>query len=1078
MKKSTISALLLLVMLLTITAASAAETNDTSDLSIPDEGGAVVEQTDSPAVDDLLTADNNTEVLAAGEGTFTDLQNDINAGGSTPILYRNYARVEEDNEVSITSDVTILGQNHVIDAKNLGRIFNISPGVSVQLVGVTLINGVAEEGGAIYNEGSLVLSGSNLSNNTADNRGGAIYNTGSLTISSSTLDGNGIKYLNDTSNGGAAVYSNAATVTKISNSFITNNVAFVTPRGGTGGFAGSLISGAVTSFNSLDVVETLFENNKGAYGGAIYCSGDELSILQSSKFIDNYAYYGGAIYFTGAASNIADSEFKGNKARGTGDTIDEYSDGGAIYAPNADVLVVSGSTFEENSAAIGGAISAAKTAIDNCNFKDNDASAEYSGQYNGVNNTLGGFGDAISSTGLTISNSGFINNGLNVVIASIQDSSFNSSVIEANDGDLTISNNTYDNDGYDIIGDNNTSVHLLNLNGDIPKIIDADVYLDVTTFTELQDFINSQSRATIHLNNHVSKVESERAAFENGITIDSPIVIDGQNHEIWDEYGAKVFNITENGSLTLLNTTVKGVGNGFIVNNGQVILDADNPNTFNEVTYVIENDGGIVCQMNMETFTQLDNLIALVHGGTINISSSRITKQDYEKDTYKEGISVANRMIMIVGDGADAIISAADGGRIFKVTDNGFLYLEKLAISGGSHGNGGAIYVSDDSSFTANAVSFTDNAAESDGVNGGAIYSEGSVFINNSTFALNTAEIGGTIYNLGTLTVWSSNFTGQNRASIGGAIFTSSETEIYNCYFAGNDGCAIASDGAVSGKEYTLTVVNSRFENNHAPHGSAILVNDSKLIVDESTFENNEADFGAILVGPGAGATIRNSNFTGNEGMAGSAISFYEGYANSTIDNCVFNENKNRVIGAISIAPTDSSVVTVKNSIFNNNTGKGSAIHNCGILYLSNNTILETDSGIHTEIVCDTGGIITSKLTAVVLGGRTINVDDVNVKLNATLVDDMGNFIYDESFNFTIFDVRMQTDSNLTAEYNFTTNSYEAVLELQALGNYTVGMVSNNPNVEVYVANLVYTKGSFTDLYRVYLIFLYESILT
>ena len=59
------------------------------------------------------------------------------------------------NGITINKDITIDGKGHTIDAKTLGRIFSIGEGFTVTLTNATLINGKADKGGAIYNDGSL-----------------------------------------------------------------------------------------------------------------------------------------------------------------------------------------------------------------------------------------------------------------------------------------------------------------------------------------------------------------------------------------------------------------------------------------------------------------------------------------------------------------------------------------------------------------------------------------------------------------------------------------------------------------------------------------------------------------------------------------------------------------------------------------------------------------------------------------------------------------------------------------------------------------------------------------------------------
>ncbi len=60
------------------------------------------------------------------------------------------------------------------------------------LTNATLINGKADKGGAIYNNGSLTLSDVKLSDNAADSYGGAVFNNGHLVVSDSVFDSNDI----------------------------------------------------------------------------------------------------------------------------------------------------------------------------------------------------------------------------------------------------------------------------------------------------------------------------------------------------------------------------------------------------------------------------------------------------------------------------------------------------------------------------------------------------------------------------------------------------------------------------------------------------------------------------------------------------------------------------------------------------------------------------------------------------------------------------------------------------------------------------------------------------------------------
>jgi CSLREA domain-containing protein len=140
------------------------------------------------------------------------------------------------------------------------RIFNVKSTSTLYLSGLTLANGKmtlgtfpANSGGAIMNNGNLVLSDSIISGNTGGN-GGGVANFLSATITNTTISGN-----NTSGGAGGGIYTNtpgsqAPTLT-ITGSTISNN---------TGGSGGGLASfgGTVTVSNS-----TISTNNATSGGG-------------------------------------------------------------------------------------------------------------------------------------------------------------------------------------------------------------------------------------------------------------------------------------------------------------------------------------------------------------------------------------------------------------------------------------------------------------------------------------------------------------------------------------------------------------------------------------------------------------------------------------------------------------------------------------------------------------------------------------------------------------------------------------------------------------------------------------------
>jgi VCBS repeat-containing protein len=105
------------------------------------------------------------------------------------------------------------------------RIFRVTSGSVVSISGITITNGnfPAGTGGGILNSGTLTITGSTISGNSADFRGGGVFSNTNLsgtqetTISNSTISGN-----TATVRGG--VYNNDG-LTVIEHSTITNNTA-------------------------------------------------------------------------------------------------------------------------------------------------------------------------------------------------------------------------------------------------------------------------------------------------------------------------------------------------------------------------------------------------------------------------------------------------------------------------------------------------------------------------------------------------------------------------------------------------------------------------------------------------------------------------------------------------------------------------------------------------------------------------------------------------------------------------------------------------------------------------------------
>ncbi len=235
-----------------------------------------------------------------------------------------------------------------------------------------------------------------------------------------------------------------------------------------------------------------------------------------------------------------------------------------------------------------------------------------------------------------------------------------------------------------------------------------------------------------------------------------------------------------------------------------------------------------------------------------------------------------------------------------------------------------------------NGSSFTNNKADY----GGAIYHGGTsktLNISNSSFSGNTAtSSGGAINNTGILSVTDSVFEKNHGIYNGGAIITTGKTEIIRTTFNGNK----ASEGGaihVGGNNGNLSISDSNFFNNEtsinsqgtSDFGGAINAV-GKLTINNSRFENNRStEGGAIKLRQSSAETlITGGNFTKNSALIrdGGAIDQSDG--NLTIDGTIFVQNQS-LAGDGGAIYTNSELTIKGNAEFSDNSAKtnGGAIN-------------------------------------------------------------------------------------------------------------------------------------------------------
>jgi hypothetical protein len=191
---------------------------------------------------------------------------------------------------------------------------------TLTVTGSTLSSNTATFGGGILNYGTLTVSSSSLSGNSAP-FGGGISNYGTLTVSSSSLSGNSAPF------GGGI--SNYGTLT-VTNSTLSGNSANIDGGGIYNGNSGS-----------LTVIESTLSGNSGSEGAAIFNSGT-LTVSNSTLSGNSADQWGGGI-LNGGTLTVSNSTLSGNSATFSGGGID-----------NGGTLTVSNSTLSGNSATFSG----------------------------------------------------------------------------------------------------------------------------------------------------------------------------------------------------------------------------------------------------------------------------------------------------------------------------------------------------------------------------------------------------------------------------------------------------------------------------------------------------------------------------------------------------------------------------------------------------------------------------------------------------------------------------------------------------------------------------------------------------
>lgn len=777
---------------------------------------------------------------------------------------------------------------------------------AIEMSDLDFTSNSASKGGAIYNAGSdgthsgatitTKLGANNekivLENNTAKRQldkkgkkqtspddeylGGALYNAGTIKQSGSTSaydneiigfefkgnvagDGVGTDATKDTIGRGGAFYNASSGTTYVGNStFDTNSTIAYSQK----------------------------EENAKSEGGAIYNEQGTLIIGDDTKFInngrekDNYESVttrrGGAIYNNTNATteiNSTKSSFQGNAA---------LSEGGAIYnAKDGNLSIKSGVSIgvkEENAnqAQMGGGVFNAG----NMTLEDNVAF---------VNNTAAKGGGLYLKEGSTVNADAAGLNHLSNVTFDSNDADYGAGLYVDKNVDIALDNVTFKGNSTSGIGSAFYNAGNMTL-GANNKFSDNKGSLignsGTLTFKEgfKLDGLDAENQGnTSFITNEKDGVVNITTVNGKSLTISS--VGDGSAD------GAAI-SLKDNSTIntdSVANTLKNAIFTKNKGNNGGAIFKSSTVDlTIDDTVFdgnIAQNGGAIYNDKGTLTIgknTVFSNNNSAQEGGAIfNAANGTL-----EFDADYTGFSSGNGKNYSVGNGG----AVANYGKMnikYSTEDSNsidFSYQGKDSSSG----NGGALYLGNNSLVTTNGVSKKD-------ANNNVLS-----YIKNGLFKNNTAQNGGALFNESNIVIEDTNFTGNVSGSAGGAIYNKG-TVVDGKVKYGNLELILSEDktlsdnksedtaGAVFNENGVVTITakdghNAVISNNYAYNSGGALVSEGEdgvlningnvIFKDNGTIDSNGVG-GAIRISAGTlnfDTTNGDIVFEGNKASAGSAI--------------------------------------------------------------------------------------------------------------------------------------------------------------------------------------------------------------
>ena len=275
---------------------------------------------DSIAADGVITlrealaaVNSNQPMGDAPGGSYSSADVIVFAPGLVGTIYTNGRAYQISGSVSISGPGI---SQLTLDGGRTSGVLSIRGVYDVNISGMTITGGNAENGGGVYAVGSrLTLDQIVISGNTVSGDGGGVYQySGPLALRNVTVSGN-------TASAGGGVYLDDGTSTLIN----------VTISGNTASSAGG---GVYQYYGILTLTNVMISGNTASAGGGVYQSYGTLTLTNVTASGNTAWQYGGGLYLSGTST--LQSTIVARNVAGAGPDV--YRMGGGVLSGSNNLI--------------------------------------------------------------------------------------------------------------------------------------------------------------------------------------------------------------------------------------------------------------------------------------------------------------------------------------------------------------------------------------------------------------------------------------------------------------------------------------------------------------------------------------------------------------------------------------------------------------------------------------------------------------------------------------------------------------------------------------------------------------------